>query len=297
MNPGLPAAALAYLLWGLFPLYFRRLHEVNPFEIALHRSLWCLVFMLGVLTVRRHWTWLAELLAQPRRLGLGLLSALLLSFNWVLYVWAVNNDRVLESSLGYFINPLFNVALGMVVLRERPQRLQLWALLLAAIGVVWLGWQAGAPPWIALSLAGSFSLYGLLKKTAPLGALEGLTLETLLLLPLVLPALAWISLNGHSSLQNASPSTWTWLVLAGPITAVPLLLFAYGAQRIRLGTLGLLQYLGPSLQFALGVWVFHEPMQPERLLGFALIWLALLLYSAATLWHFNTATPAAPNKP
>lgn len=289
MHTGLSAAALAYIIWGLFPLYFRQLHQIDPLELVLHRSLWSLLFMLGVLAVRRHWRWLGELLRQPRRLALGLLSALLLSSNWLIYVWAVNNGRVLEASLGYFINPLLNVLLGVLVLHERPRRLQWAALLLALLGVIWLGWVAGAPPWISLALAATFGLYGLLKKTAPLGAMEGLTLETLLLAPFALPALAWMSLSGHSSLVTTavSPATWTWLLLSGPITAIPLLLFAYGARRIQLGTLGLLQYLGPSLQFALGVWVFHEPLQPSRLIGFALIWLALVCYSAETLWQLR----------
>jgi chloramphenicol-sensitive protein RarD len=293
MNPGLPAAALAYIIWGLFPLYFHQLMHIGSFELVLHRSVWSLVFVSGLLLAQRRWRWLVEVLRQPRTVAVFGLSALLLSANWLLYVWAVNHGRVLESSLGYFINPLFNVVLGVLVLRERPRPVQWLAIAIAALGVLWLGWQAGAPPWIALALAGSFGSYGLLKKLAPLGALEGLALETLLLAPLAVPALLWLSWHG-GSLAQATPATWAWLLAAGPLTAVPLLLFAFGAQRIQLGTLGLLQYLGPTLQFLLGVFVFHEPLAPALLLGFALIWLALAAYSGESLWRLrrHTAKPS-----
>ncbi len=295
MHTGLFAAALAYIIWGLFPLYFHQLREVPALEVVMHRSVWSLAFIVLVLLYQRRWAWLINVLQQPRKLAIFGTSALLLSSNWLLYVWAVNNGRVLEASLGYFINPLFNVLLGVLVLRERPRPLQWAAVGVAALGVLWLGVAAGAPPWISLALAASFGLYGLLKKTAPLGALEGLALETLLLAPLAVPALAWMSTHG-GTLANATPSTWAWLLAAGPLTAVPLLLFAYGAQRIQLGTLGLLQYLGPSLQFALGVWVFHEPLHHNRLAGFALIWLALLIYSGETLWRLrrSTTNPQSP---
>ena len=291
MNPGLPAAALAYIIWGLFPLYFHQLAHIGALELVLHRSVWSLAFVAVLLAWQGRWQPLADALRQPRVLAVFLPSALLLSTNWLLYVWAVNNGRVLESSLGYFINPLLNVLLGVLVLGERPRAVQWLAIGVAALGVVWLGWQAGAPPWIALALAGSFGLYGLLKKLAPLGALDGLALETLLLAPLAVPALVWLSLHG-GSLGTATAGTWAWLLAAGPLTAVPLLLFAYGAQRIPLGTLGLLQYLGPTLQFLIGVWVFHEPLAPARLAGFVLIWLALLIYSGETLWRLRRPAPS-----
>lgn len=286
MHTGLLAAALAYIIWGLFPLYFRQLSHIGSLELVLHRSVWSLAFVALLLLAQRRWRWLGAALKQPRQVAVFALSALLLSSNWLLYVWAVNHGRVLESSLGYFINPLFNVLLGVLVLGERPRPVQWLAIGIAAAGVLWLTWLAGAPPWIALALASSFGLYGLLKKLAPLGALEGLSLETLLLAPLTVPALWWLSHHG-GSLEQASLGTWAWLLAAGPLTAVPLLLFAYGAQRIQLGTLGLLQYLGPTLQFLIGVWVFHEPLAPARLAGFALIWLALLVYSGETLWRLR----------
>ena len=285
MQNGLLAAALAYIIWGLFPLYFHQLSQIGAFELVLHRTLWALGFLLLVLSWRRQWQWLREAWRKPRLMALYATSATLLSVNWLIYVWAVNNQHVLEASLGYFINPLVNVLLGVLVLRERPRPAQWAALTLAAGAVLWLSWHTGAPPWIALSLALSFGVYGLIKKTAPLDALEGLTLETLLLAVVAAPVLLGWDLSGRSALAGAPASLWAWLLLAGPLTAVPLLLFGHGARRIPLSTLGLLQYISPSLQFLLGVWLFHEPLQATRLTGFALIWLALLLYSGESLWR------------
>lgn len=279
MSSGVLSAALAYALWGLFPLYFHQVREVPAFEIVLHRSAWSLVFMLMLLAVLRRWRPLREALRQPRRVGVFALSALLLSSNWLVYVWAVNHGRVVDSSLGYFITPLVNVLLGYFVLHERPRRGQWLALGVAAVGVVWLTIASGTLPWIALVLALSFGVYGLIRKTAPLGALEGLALETLLLAPLVLPALAWLAWRGDSVVATGSAATLGWLVLAGPLTALPLLLFASGARRISLTTLGVLQYIGPTIQFGLGVWLFREPFDPARLAGFGFIWAALVIYT------------------
>jgi chloramphenicol-sensitive protein RarD len=282
MNPGIVYAALAYVAWGLFPLYFRQVSQVPAFEIVLHRTVWSLLFVLIVLGVMRHFAWLKPLLREPRRLvGFGT-SALLLSCNWLTYVWAVNHGHVIDASLGYFINPLVSVLLGFLVLKERPRPGQWAAVALAAAGVLWLTWQGRQLPWIALVLAISFGLYGLMRKTASLGALEGLTLETLLLAPIALPLLLLRVVHGDSA--SASPATLGWLLFAGPMTAVPLLLFAAGARRLPLSTLGLLQYISPTLQFATGVWLFDEPFQPARLAGFVLIWSALLAYSAEGLW-------------
>jgi len=293
MNPGIAFAALAYVAWGLFPLYFRQVHAVSPLEIVLHRTVWSLAFVLIVLAVMRRFAWLGPVLRQPRLLLAFAVSALLLSCNWLTYVWAVNNGHVIDASLGYFINPLVYVLLGYVVLHERPRRMQWAAVALAAAGVLWLTVQAGQLPWIALVLAGSFGFYGLMRKTASLGALEGLTLETLLLAPVAVPALAIWTWSGRSSLAHADASTLGWLLLAGPLTAVPLLLFAAGARRIPLATLGLLQYIGPTLQFITGVWVFHEPFQAGKLGGFVLIWAALVVYSAEGLLMARQRVAAA----
>ena len=279
MNYGPLYAALAFALWGIFPLFFRRLAMLPAGEVLAHRIVWSLVFVLIVLGVRRQWGWLRPLLGQPRVLGAFAASALLLAVNWLTYIWSVNNGHVIDASLGYFITPLVNVLLGYTVLHERPRRGQWIALALATAGVVWLTVQAGQLPWIALVLAASFGSYGLLRKVAVLGPLEGLTLEAMLLAPLAVAALLFWQVQGSGQFPLPDTATNLWLLAAGPITAVPLLLFAAGARRISMTTLGLMQYIGPTIQFGLGVWLFGEPFGGARLLGFGLIWLALAVYS------------------
>ncbi len=279
MNPGIVYATWAYIAWGLFPLYFLQVQGVSSLEVVVHRTLWAMVVLLGLLMVRKQWAWLADVAHQPRVLAAFSLSAVLLSGNWLTYVWAVQNQHVVDASLGYFMLPLVNVALGFVFLRERPRPGQWLAVAVAAAGVLWLAVQAGRLPWIALVLSLTFGFYGLLRKVAVLGALEGLALETLMLAPVAATVLAWWTWQGQGALVHASATTLGWLVLAGPLTAAPLLLFAAGARRIPMSTLGILQYISPTLQFALGVWVFNEAFEPSRLVGFALIWTALLVYS------------------
>jgi chloramphenicol-sensitive protein RarD len=280
MNTAMLQAALAFVTWGLYPLYFLLIPKVGALEVVLHRSTWALLLMLCILAWQGRWSWLSETLKQPKRLWMFSASALLLSTNWLLYVYAVQHGHVADASLGYFINPLLNVLLGVLVLRERLRPLQWLAVALAAFGVMWLTWQAGKLPWIALALACSFALYGLIRKTASLGALEGLALENMLLAPLVLPALLWLSYTQAGVLFNGPPSQLGWLMLGGPLTALPLLLFAAGARKLPLATLGMLQYIGPTLQLILAVWVFHEPFSHQRFIGFAFIWTALLVMSA-----------------
>jgi chloramphenicol-sensitive protein RarD len=283
MNAGVLSAILAFLCWGLFPLYFHALGDVPPLQILAHRMLWSLLFLVIVLAVRRQWAWLA-LARQPRVLGSFIASALLLSVNWLIYIWAVNNGHVIEGSLGYFINPLVNILLGSVLLKEKLRRTQWMAIGVAALGVAWLTWQAGRVPWIALALAASFGGYGLLRKTAALGALEGLSFETMVLFPLAAGYVGWLTLHGQNAFVNTDSATTRLLLMAaGPITAIPLLLFASGARRIPLSVLGILQYLSPTMQFLLGVWLFHEPFTGSRLAGFVLIWLALALFAAEGL--------------
>ena len=285
MRTGILSAALAFLCWGLFPLYFHALNEVPPMQIMVHRVVWSLIFLMAVLSVRGQWKWLGPLMRQPRVVGSFAISALLLSGNWLLYIWAVNNGHVIESSLGYFINPLVNVMLGYVVLKERLRRGQWMAIALAAAGVAWLAWDAGRMPWIALVLAASFGLYGLMRKTAALGALEGLSFETMLLFPFALAYVGWLTLNGDNAFLNTASDSTRWLlVAAGPITAIPLLLFANGARQIPLSVLGLLQYIGPTIQFALGIFLFHEAFTSGKLVGFLMIWSALALYAAEGVW-------------
>jgi chloramphenicol-sensitive protein RarD len=287
MPTGLIAAALAYVLWGLFPLYIKQVAQVPAAEVVVHRSVGALVFVFALLAVWRRLGWLKAALADRRTLGVFAASSALLALNWGVYVWAVAAGRIVDASLGYFINPLVNVLLGVLVLHERPRPLQWAAVGLAAAGVLWLVVGAGEWPWIALVLAGSFGLYGLLRKTAPLGAAEGLALETLLQAPLALVLMAWWTAHGTAGLAGHAPGTLAWLLLAGPFTAIPLLLFAIGARRLTLATLGLMQYLGPTIQFGLGVFVYDEPFSAQRALGFALIWTALALYSAESLTHWR----------
>jgi len=279
MNTGIVYATLGFVLWGLVPLYLRQVVSVAPLEVVLHRSVWSLVFLFSMLALLRRFDWLRQLVAQPRRLGLFALSALLLSVNWLVYVFAVHSGHVVDASLGYFINPLVNVLLGVLVLHERLRRVQWVAVGLAALGVLWLTAQAGRVPWIALVLAFSFGLYGLMRKTATLGALEGLALETLLLAPVVVPLLAWWTWQGDGAMARGDAALNGWLLLSGPLTALPLLLFAAGARRLPLSTIGLLQYISPTIQLALGIWVFGEPFDRDRFVGFALIWSALALVS------------------
>lgn len=280
MPSGPITAAIAYILWGLFPLYIKQLADVPALEIVLHRSTWSLVFVFGLLVLLRRFGWILPVLRQRRTLALFALSALLLACNWLLYVWAVNTGRVLDASLGYFINPLVNVVLGYAVLHERPRPVQWAAVALAASGVVWLAVGAGHLPWVSVVLAGSFGLYGLLRKTASLGAVEGLALETAMLAPLAIGGLVWLAWQGQGVFGQGELHTDMWLLAAGPLTAVPLLLFASGARRVSMATLGLMQYLSPSIQFLLGLFLYQEPFSTGRGVGFGLIWLALAIYSA-----------------
>jgi chloramphenicol-sensitive protein RarD len=289
MRTGIINATLAFLCWGLFPIYFHALNEVPPGQILAHRVVWSLLFLAIVLTFRRQWKWLPAVLRQPRVIGSFVASAFLLSANWLVYIWAVNNGHVIEGSLGYFINPLVNIMFGYLILKERLRRVQWMAIALAALGVAWLTWQTGSVPWIALILASTFGAYGLMRKTAALGALEGLSFETMVLFPLALGYLVWLSLHGANGFVNSASDSTRWLLIAaGPITAIPLLLFASGARKIPLAVLGMLQYISPTIQFLLGVWLFHEAFTAERLVGFLLIWSALALYAAEGLWRNRT---------
>jgi chloramphenicol-sensitive protein RarD len=276
---GVAATVGAFVVWGLFPLYWRLLHHVPALQIIAHRVVWSAVLVVGWLVLRDGLGWLRAIAAQPRALSTLALTCLLISFNWGLYIWAVNNGHVVEASLGYFINPLINVLLGVVVLRERLNRLQWLAVATAAAGVAWLTWQAGYAPWIAIGLAISFGAYGLLRKMVQVDAVAGLGLESLYLL---LPALAMVAWGeaGHGGQFGGGWGLGTdlLLILAGAVTAVPLVGFAYGVRRVPLSLVGLLQYISPTLQLLLGVLVFGEAFGQERVVGFALIWTALAVF-------------------
>jgi chloramphenicol-sensitive protein RarD len=283
MRSGILSAALAFLCWGLFPIYFHAIGDVPPMQILAHRVLWSLAFLLVVLAFRRQWKWLA-IVRQPRVFWSFAASAFLLSANWLVYIWAVKNGHVIEASLGYFINPLVNIMFGYLLLKERMRPAQWGAIAIAALGVAWLTWQSGSVPWIALVLAATFGAYGLLRKTAALGALEGLSFETMVLFPFAAAYVGWLTVSGENAFINAPlDMTRVLLIAAGPITAIPLLLFATGARKIPLSILGLLQYLSPTIQFLLGVWLFHEAFSSDRLVGFLMIWAALALFAGEGL--------------
>ena len=269
----------AYLLWGLFPLYFKHLEAVPALEIVVHRVLWSALGAGLLLLVWRHPGWWRELRAQPGRLAALVLSGLLIASNWLLYVWAVNNQHMLEASLGYYINPLVNVLLGLLLLGERLRPLQWLAVALAAAGVAQQVWQLGSLPWVSLLLALTFGFYGLLRKRVAVAALPGLALETWLLLPL---ALAWLALHGDAASRQAafwSSAPALWLALSGPVTLLPLLCFNAAARHLPYATLGFLQYVAPTLVLLLAVFHYGEPLAPARLLAFACIWAGLLVYS------------------
>lgn len=292
MKRGIWYAVAAYTLWGVFPIYIKLLQAVPAVEILAHRVLWSLLFVTVLLLIQRRWAWLRTLAANPAMLGRFVATATVVSMNWGVYIWAINSNRVVDASLGYFINPLVNVLLGALVLRERLRPMQWASVAIAAMGVAWLTVQAGTLPWIGLVLAVSFATYGFLRKTASLGALEGLTLETAILFPLAFGYMVWLALHGQNTFVETSTGMRWLLVLAGPVTAVPLLLFAAGARRIPFSLLGLLQYIGPSIQLVLGVWLYHEPFAPAKAAGYALIWSALALYTAESLWQTFRRVPA-----
>ena len=279
IRKGLLYAFTCYCAWGLFPIYFKAIRALAPSEILVHRILWSLLFLLSVLAVRKQWSWLSQLRHQKKLLLGFSASALLLSINWLIYIWAIDNNKIIDASLGYFMTPLVNVFLGSLFLKERLNKAQWLSVALAAFGVLWLTLQTPHAPWIGLCLAISFGAYGLLRKTAPLGALEGLTLETMLLFPFALAYFIYLLSQGESQFSAAPTQVMILVLAAGPITAVPLLLFAAAARRIPLASLGLMQYISPSIQLLLGIFIFHEQFSTERLISFAGIWLGLLIYS------------------
>jgi len=285
---GIAYAAVAYAMWGLFPLFWRPLHAIAATELIAHRIVWSLVFVVALTVALGGWAELKPALRSPRTLGLHLLSGVLLAVNWLTYVWGINNDRVLEASLGYFLVPLGQVSMGMLFLGERLRPRQWWAIGLAAIGVALQFRGVGGIPWVALTLAVSWVFYGFLRKQSALGSLAGLTLETALLAPVAAAYLILLAARGGGALGHAGPWEQVGVLSAGIVTAVPLLLFAAGARRLPLTTIGLLQYLVPSLNFLLGAFLYHEPLAPARLASFACIWVALVLYSVET-WRRQSA--------
>ena len=258
MNKGVLCAIAAYLSWGLFPLYWKALHQIPALELICHRIVWSCLTLYVFIAVRGRWKEMADAFAKPRVVGIYLVASLLIGFNWLVFVWGINSGYVIETSLGYFINPLLSVLLGVVLFRERLRP-----------------WQWAS---IALALALSFSLYGLVKKVAPLGSINGLTLETSLLFLPGIAYLGWQGHTGHAAFQHLSPVTMVLVLGSGLVTTFPLVLFAAAAQRIPLAQVGVLQYIAPTLQFLLGAMVFHEKFTATQFGGFLLVWISLALF-------------------
>jgi chloramphenicol-sensitive protein RarD len=281
--PGVVFAGSAFLIWGLSPVYWKAFGRVGPLEIVMHRIVWSFAFLMPIIFLLRQWHELVSALANRRTLLVLATSALLVALNWLIYIWAVNNGYLLQASLGYYINPLVNVVLGMAFLRERLRRPQMAAVLLAATGVIYLTVQYGQFPWISLVLAFSFGLYGLIRKVAPVSSLVGLTVETMLM---SVPALAYLLFLGsrqRGSIFRGDAGMDLLLMSTALMTAVPLLLFTAGARRITLSTLGLMQYLAPGGMFLLAVLYYREPFASAQLWTFVMIWTALAIYSTDSL--------------
>jgi chloramphenicol-sensitive protein RarD len=292
MKKGIWYAVAAYAIWGLFPIYWKRLNQVPALQLLSHRIVWSCVIVLGFIVVSRQWPAFRRAAFQRRTLTLYLAAAILIAINWGTYVWAVNAGFVVQSSLGYYINPLLSIVLGVVFFRERLRGWQWAPIGLAAVGVVYLAISYGAVPWISLTLATSFGLYGLVKKKAPLSSTHGVAVEAGWLF---VPALLWLlgaEFTGKGAFLHISPLVSALLICGGLVTTVPLLLFAAAAQRIPLSLMGLLQYINPTLQFLLGVLLYHEPFSHPQLIGFGIVWLALALFFVEGLVAARSAAGA-----
>lgn len=290
MTSGLWHGVGAYVLWGVLPVYWKLLAHVPALQIVAHRVVWSFVVLVVLLTATRRWAALRAMMT-PRVVATYTLAAILIAINWLIYIWAVVSGFLLEASLGYFITPLFNVLLGVAVLRERLRPVQWLAVALAAAGVLQLTYVYGRTPWIALVLAVTFGLYGLAKNRAPLCAIDGMTLETGVVVPIAAIYLLLTEHAGTGAFGQASALTEGLLVGGGPMTLLPLLLFASAAQRISLSALGLLQYIAPTMQFLLGAFVFEEPFTRVQLVGYALVWIGLVVFTVEGL--FARRPPAA----
>ena len=287
MNRGYAAALAAYIVWGVSPLYWKIVSQVPALEILALRIFWSVPFLLLVFWVRRDFSVFRNVRLNPGMYKVFLLSPFLLGTNWLVWIWSVNNNHVVDASLGYFINPLVNVALGVIFLHERLRRIQWLALGLALIGVLYLTINYGQFPWIALTLAGSFGLYGYIRKTARLGATDGLAIEVLVLIVPALGLLWFLGASGSLVIADLDLSMHAWLSIAGVITVFTLVVFAFGARKIPYSTLGFIQYIAPTMQFILGIYLYNEGFSAEKLIGFGFIWTALIIYSFENLYYLR----------
>jgi chloramphenicol-sensitive protein RarD len=286
---GVIYAGAAFLIWGMAAVYWKELRSVPPLEIIAHRVTWSFFFLLPLIVLQRQWAEFVSILQNPKMLLILLTSAILVAANWLLYVWAVNNNHLLQASLGYYINPLVNVVLGMVFLRERLRPPQILAVMLATGGVIYLTIQYGAFPWIAICLAMSFGLYGLIRKVAPVRPLVGLAVETLLMSLPAIGYMLYLDFQGTGSIFRVSLNLDLLLMGCAPLTAVPLLFFTAGAKRLYLSTLGLMQYIGPSGMFLLAVFFYNEPFSTAQVWTFVMIWAALVIYSTDSVIYYRQA--------
>ncbi len=292
MNKGILSGLGAYALWGFFPIYWKYLHDVPALQVIGHRIGWSFLLLIGIILVSGQWMEFRSVALQPRVIGIYSIAAILLSVNWLVYVWGVNAGFIVETSLGYFINPLLSVLMGVLFLRERLRPTQWIPVSIAAIGVIYLTAVYGRLPWIALSLAFSFGFYGLVKKLAPLGSLHGLTLETGIVFPAALIYLLIVERSGSGAFLHQSTLIDVFLIGAGVVTTIPLLMFASAAKQIPLTVVGLLQYIAPTLQFVIGVFLYKEPFDQSHLIGFGIVWVALVIF-----WVENYLSRRMPVEP
>jgi chloramphenicol-sensitive protein RarD len=292
MSKGIWNGLAAYVMWGFFPIYWKLLHDVPALEVIGHRISWSFILLIVVILLTKQWKDFRSAALTPKIIGIYAVAGILLTVNWLIYVWGVNSGFIVETSLGYFINPLISVLLGVIFLRERLRPAQWLPVALAAAGVVYLTVTYGRLPWIALSLAVSFGFYGLMKKLAPLGSLYGLTLETALVFPIALIYLALVGVTGTGSFLHEGALSDILLIGTGVVTSVPLLMFASAARQIPLTMIGVLQYVAPTLQFLIGVFLYHESFDKSRLIGFGLVWLALIIF-----WAENYLANRLPVQP
>ena len=291
MNKGILNGLAAYALWGFFPIYWKFLHQVPALQVIGHRIGWSFVLLIAIILLSRQWNDFRAALTT-KMIGIYSIAAILLTINWLVYVWGVNAGFIVETSLGYFINPLLSVLLGVIFLRERLRPMQWVPVGIAAAGVIYLTAIYGRLPWIALSLAFSFGFYGFVKKLAPLGSLYGLTLETGIVFPIAVSYLLFVESNGTGAFLHESALTTLLLIGAGAVTTIPLLMFASAAKQIPLTVVGLLQYIAPTLQFLIGVFIYKEPFDRSHLIGFGIVWVALIIF-----WVENLLAHRVPVEP
>lgn len=292
MSKGIWNGLAAYAMWGFFPIYWKLLHDVPALQVIGHRIGWSFILLIAVIFLTKQWKDFRSAALTPKVIGIYAIAGVLLTINWLIYVWGVNSGFIVETSLGYFINPLISVLLGVLFLRERLRTVQWIPVGLAAVGVIYLTVTYGRLPWIALSLAFSFGIYGLVKKLAPLGSLYGLTLETALVFLPALIYLTFVQSTGTGAFLHQGVLTDILLIGTGVVTSIPLLMFASAARQIPLTMIGILQYIAPTLQFLIGVFLYHEPFDQSRLIGFSLVWLALIIF-----WVENYLANRVPVQP